>query len=68
MLNITDLRSKEIIELKEELKKLEKDLSRRQEELMSGKGSKVHELKTFKKDIARINTVLSEKAILKEVK
>jgi len=63
---VTDLKNKNIKDLKEELTKLEKDLQKVVSDILQKKEKNVKKASFLKKDIARIKTVLNEK--LKEEK
>ena len=63
---VTDLKNKNIKDLKEELTKLEKDLQKVVSDLLQKKEKNVKKASFLRKDIARIKTVLNEK--LKEEK
>ena len=63
---VTDLRNKNIKDLKEELAKLEKDLQKTVSDILQKKEKNVKKASFLRKDIARIKTVLNEK--LKEEK
>ena len=63
---VTDLKNKNIKDLKEELTKLEKDLQKVVSDILQKKEKNVKKASFLRKDIARIKTVLNEK--LKEEK
>jgi large subunit ribosomal protein L29 len=65
-MNITELRKKTLEDLKKELEKLEKDSQKITASIMQKKEKNTSKVKEFKKDIARLKTLVTEK--LKEKK
>jgi large subunit ribosomal protein L29 len=66
MIDISELRKKTLEDLKKELERLKKDAQKVVSEVTQKKEKNVSKIRVFKKDIARIQTLISEK--LKEVK
>jgi len=61
MLDITELRKKNIDDLKKELEKIKKDKQKVVADALQKKEKNVKKASLMKKDIARIQTVLNEK-------
>lgn len=66
MVDKAESRKKTLEDLKKELEKLKMDAQKVASDIMQRKEKNVSKIKVFKKDIARIETLLNEK--LKEVK
>ena len=62
----TELRGKKAQELKDELIELRKEQFKLRMEYSMGQASRNHEFSRIRKDIARIKTVLNEKARVSE--
>lgn len=65
MIDILEYRKKSQEDLKKELVKLKKDLQKTVSDIMQKKEKNIKKAVLFRKDIARINTLINEK--LKEV-
>lgn len=66
MIDKAELRKKTLEDLKKELEKLKRDIQKVVSDIMQKKEKNVSKIRVFKKDIARIETLLNER--LKEVK
>lgn len=66
MIDLTDFRKKTLEDLRKELTKLEKDAQKVASAILQRKEKNVSKIRGFKKDIARIETLITEK--LKEAK
>ncbi len=64
---VKDIRNKSIKELKKVLAGQEKDMEKFMHDVYKGKEKNVAKTKSFRKDIARVKTVLAEKKFLEEV-
>lgn len=62
-----ELRAKNIEELKKEIAEKKKELEKYVNEVYKGKEKNISKTKFLKRDIARINTIINEKKILKEI-
>jgi len=63
-----DLRNKNMSELKKTLDSQNKDFEKFMHDVYKGKEKNVSKTRLFKKDIARIKTVMAEKKFMKETK
>ncbi len=68
MLKARDLRTKNINELNEILSKQVVNLQKQMSDLFKGKDKNVSKMKYFRKDIARLKTIISEKRFLEDTK
>lgn len=66
-MNIKELRDKTEKELKDLLKENKSNLIKENQSLLQSKEKNLKITRNLKKDIARVQTVLKEKAILKEI-
>lgn len=64
---VKDIRNKSIKELNKVLAGQEKDMEKFMHDVYKGKEKNVAKTKSFRKDIARVKTVLAEKKFLEEV-
>lgn len=64
--DIQELHSKTIKELKESAKKLQKELVQLQTDLGAGKLKNVHQIKTKRRDLAKVKTIIREKELMEE--
>ncbi|OGC50468.1 50S ribosomal protein L29 [candidate division WWE3 bacterium RIFCSPHIGHO2_01_FULL_40_23] len=67
MTSIKDYRGKTKEEVRAEVQKKKEELSKKREDIFLKKEKNTSLVKDLKKDIARLETVLSEKEILEEV-
>ena len=65
MIDIKEFRKKELDDLKKELLKVKKDFHKTISDVMQKKEKNIKKASQFRKDIARIQTIINEK--LKEV-
>ena len=61
-MNATDLREKSVDELNEELLNLKREHFNLRMQLGSGQLGQTHRLKEVRRDVARVKTILTEKA------
>lgn len=66
MIDIVESRKKTLEDLKKELEKLRKDAQKVMSDTMKKKEKNTSKIREFKKDVARIETIINEK--LKQVK
>ncbi len=67
-MKLQEMRQKTIKELQEDLKKTKKDLESIMRDLLQSKEKNVKKAVDYKKNIARMNTVITEKKILESLK
>ena len=60
-MNAAELRAKSVPELKEELETLLRDQFRSRMEYGSGQLAQTHKLRSLRRDIARVRTIIGEK-------
>ena len=60
-MNATELRAKSVPELKEELQTLLRDQFQARMEYGSGQPAQTHKLRSLRRDIARVRTIIGEK-------
>jgi len=66
--NITDIRNKTEIEIKEMIKSMRKDVEAHVSEVLKGKEKNPKKAIALRRELARLHTLLNEKKFLKETK